>query len=141
METTAYAHKVELDIPYEQAIEKATEKLKEQGFGVLTEIDIRAKLKEKTGADFRRYVILGACNPPLAHQALQAELEVGILLPCNVIVYETDPGHSVVAAMAPKAAMAAVGDNPALAAVAREADVKIRKAMTALEDELVGNVP
>jgi uncharacterized protein (DUF302 family) len=141
METTAYAHKVELDIPYEQAIAKATEKLKEQGFGVLTEIDIKAKLKEKTGADFRRYVILGACNPPLAHQALQAELEVGILLPCNVIVYETDPGHSVVAAMAPQAAMAAVGDNPALAAVAREADVKIRKAMTALEDELVGSVP
>jgi uncharacterized protein (DUF302 family) len=130
-----------LDIPYEQAIAKATEKLKEQGFGVLTEIDIKAKLKEKTGADFRRYVILGACNPPLAHQALQAELEVGILLPCNVIVYETDPGHSVVAAMAPQAAMAAVGDNPALAAVAREADVKIRKAMTALEDELVGSVP
>lgn len=134
METTAYAHKVALDIPYEEAVKRATEKLKEQGFGVLTEIDIKEKLKEKIGADFRRYIILGACNPPLAHKALGAELDVGILLPCNVIVYETEPGHSVVAAMAPKAAMAVVGDNPDLESVAKDADEKIRKAMTALEE-------
>jgi uncharacterized protein (DUF302 family) len=132
MKTTAYAHRVELDIPYDAAIERATRALKDQGFGVLTEIDIRAKLKEKLGADFRRYVILGACNPPLAHRALRSELEVGVLLPCNVIVYERDGGGSVVAAMAPRAAMSIVSDNPELAGVADEADERLQKAMAAL---------
>jgi uncharacterized protein (DUF302 family) len=89
MQTSAYAHRVELAVPFEKAIERTQEALREQGFGVLTEIDIQAKLKETIGADFRRYV-LGACSPPLAHRALQAELEVGVLLPCNVVVYETD---------------------------------------------------
>jgi uncharacterized protein (DUF302 family) len=133
MRTTSYAHRVELEIPYERALERATEALKEQGFGVLTEIDIRAKLEEKIGADFRRYTILGACNPPLAHRALQTELEVGILLPCNVIVYETDSGGSVVAAMAPKAALSVVSENVELAKVAEEADERLRKAMASLE--------
>lgn len=133
MQTTAYAHRVELDIPYETAIERATEALKAEGFGVLTEIDMKEKLKEKIGVDFRRYVILGACNPPLAHRALQAEIELGILLPCNVVVYETEPGQSVVAAMAPKAALAVVGDNSALESVATEADERIRRAIESLE--------
>lgn len=133
MQTTAYAHRVELKLPYEKAIERVTKELKEQGFGVLTEIDIKAKLKEKIGADFRRYVILGACNPPLAHRALSAELEVGVLLPCNVIVYETAAGGSVVAAMAPLAAMSVVPENEDLAKVAEEADSRLRKALLAIE--------
>ena len=105
METTTYAHRVELDAPFDEVVERATHELREQGFGVLTTIDMSAKLKEKIGVDFQRYVILGACNPPLAHRALQAELEIGVLLPCNVIVYESDTGRTVVAAMAPIAAM------------------------------------
>ncbi len=135
MQTTVYAHRVELDIPYEDAIERATAALKEQGFGVLTQIDMKAALKEKIGVDVDRYMILGACNPPLAHRALLAEREIGILLPCNVVVYETGPGQSVVAAMAPKAAMGVVPGNPELEAVADEADVLLRDAMAALEGE------
>jgi uncharacterized protein (DUF302 family) len=133
METTAYAHRVELDVPYERAVKLTTEKLAEQGFGVLSEIDLKAKLHEKLGVDFRKYVILGACNPPLAHRALQAETELGVLLPCNVIVYETEPGHSVVAAMAPKAALSVVGQNDALGEVADDADARLKKALAALE--------
>lgn len=133
MQTTAYAHRVELDVPYEKAIERAKTALQEQGFGVLTEIDIKAALKEKIGVDVDRYVILGACNPPLAHRALQSEQEIGILLPCNVVVYETKSGGSVVAAMAPKAAMSVVGANPELEKVADEAEERIRKAMKTLE--------
>jgi uncharacterized protein (DUF302 family) len=135
MQTTIYAHRVELDIPYEDAIERATAALKEQGFGVLTQIDMKAALKDKIGVDIDRYMILGACNPPLAHRALQAEWEIGILLPCNVIVYEKGPGQSVVAAMAPKAAMSVVGGNAALNEVAEEADARLKKAMAALEGQ------
>jgi uncharacterized protein (DUF302 family) len=133
MKTTNYAHRVELDIPYERAIERVTEELEAQGFGVLTEIDMKAKLEQKIGADFRRYVILGACNPPLAHRALQSELEIGVLLPCNVIVYETPDGGSVVAAMAPMAAMSVVPGNKDLENVAKEADSRLRKALAAVE--------
>ena len=89
---TDYALRVHLDLPYEQAIERVTAALKEEGFGVLTEIDVKATLKKKLDADFRKYVILGACNPPLAYRALSTELEIGLLLPCNVIVYEENGG-------------------------------------------------
>ncbi len=133
METTAYAHRVELDLPFEKAVERTTKELKEQGFGILTEIDIKAKLQEKIGADFRRYLILGACNPPLAHRALQSELDIGVLLPCNVIVYEMASGGSVVAAMAPMAAMSVVPGNEDLKKVAEEADSRLRQAMAAIE--------
>jgi uncharacterized protein (DUF302 family) len=135
METTAYAHRVELDWPYDRTLERITRELGKQGFGVLTEIDIQAKLKEKIGADFRRYTILGACNPPLAHRALQSELEVGVLLPCNVIVYETEDGGSGVAAMDPLAAMSMVSDNKDLAAVAKDADERLQAALGALESD------
>ena len=134
MQTTVYAHRVELDIPYEEAIERATAALKEQGFGVLTQIDMKAALKEKIGVDIDRYMILGACNPPLAHRALEAEKEIGILLPCNVIVYEAGGDRSVVAAMAPKAAMSVVGGNAELDKVAEVADEKLQRAMNALEE-------
>jgi uncharacterized protein (DUF302 family) len=124
---------VAVNIPYGEAVERVTAALKSQGFGVLTSIDVQQTLKAKLDRDFRKYVILGACNPPLADRALHAELEVGLLLPCNVIVYETGPTSSVVAAMAPLAALGIVGDNPALAAVAREADERLRLALAEVE--------
>ena len=130
---TPYGIGVDLPLDYDTAVQRATDALKAEGFGVLTTIDVAQTLKTKLDADFRKYVILGACNPPLAHKALQSELEIGLLLPCNVIVYEKAPHVSVVAAMAPKAAMGVVGDNAALAAVASEADTKLRRALAALE--------
>lgn len=133
MEETRYGLRIEISVPYEQAVDRATASLKAQGFGVLTTIDVKQTLKEKLDRDFRKYVILGACNPPLADRALHAELEVGLLLPCNVIVYELAPGRSVVTALAPLAALGIVGDNPALQAVASEADTRLRAALIALE--------
>src|SRR5688572_25261293 len=85
-----YGYSRTLDLAYEQAVESTREALKAEGFGVLSEIDIKDKLKEKLGVDFRKYVILGACNPALAYETLQQELEIGLLLPCNVIVYELE---------------------------------------------------
>ena len=143
MEVTRYGMRVELPISYEEAIEKATAALKTEGFGVLTTIDVKQTIKQKLDKDFRKYVILGACNPPLAHRALESELEIGLLLPCNVIVYETEPGRSVVSAMAPMAALGVVGDNAALIEVARQADARLRRALGALEaqhpQEAIGN--
>ena len=133
MEETRYGLRVPVSVPYEQAVQRATDALKSQGFGVLTTIDVQQTLKAKLNRDFRKYTILGACNPPLADRALQAELEVGLLLPCNVVVYETGPGSSVVVAIAPLAALGIVGDNPALANVAREADQRLRSALSQLE--------
>ena len=133
MEETSYGLKVTVPAAYETAVAQATDALKAQGFGVLTTIDVKQTLKAKLDRDFRKYVILGACNPPLADRALHAELEVGLLLPCNVIVYETGPSTSVVAAMAPLAALGIVGDNQSLTAVAREADRKLRDALGSLE--------
>ena len=132
MQETQYGLKVTVDLPYDAAVARAMEALKDQGFGVLTTIDVQQTLKAKLNRDFRKYVILGACNAPLADRALHAELEVGLLLPCNVIVYETGPSSSVVAAMAPLPALGIVGDNPALADVAREADRRLRTALSRL---------
>lgn len=133
MEETPYGLRTTIAVPYEQAIERATAALKAEGFGVLTTIDVKQTLKQKLDREFRKYVILGACNPPLADRALHAELEIGLLLPCNVIVYETEPNHSVVAAMAPLAALGIVGENVELQTVAREADVRLRRALASLE--------
>jgi uncharacterized protein (DUF302 family) len=133
MEQTTYGLRVSVPLAYDAAVTRTTEALKEQGFGVLTTIDVQQTLKAKLGRDFRKYVILGACNPPLADRALHAELEVGLLLPCNVIVYETGAESSVVAAMAPLAALGIVGDNSGLAEVALEADARLRKALSSLE--------
>lgn len=132
MDDTRYGIRVEVPMDYPQAVERVTAALKDQGFGVLTTIDVQQTLKQKLDRNFRRYVILGACNPALADRALHAELEVGLLLPCNVVVYEQGPGHSVVAAMAPLAALGIVGDNASLLEVAREADERLRKALTAM---------
>jgi len=106
--------------------------LKAEGFGVLTTIDVQATLKAKLGADFRRYMILGACNPPLAHRALSAEIELGLLLPCNVIVYERDEGGSTISAMNAVEAMNFTG-NPALKPVAEEATARLRRALDTVE--------
>ena len=133
MEQTSYGLKVTVPLAYDAAVERTTEALKTEGFGVLTTIDVQKTLKAKLDRDFRKYVILGACNPPLADRALHAELEIGLLLPCNVVVYENSPKESVVAAMAPLAALGIVGDNAPLQAVAHEADERLRRALTALE--------
>ena len=126
-----YGMQAKMNVPYEEAVEQTTAALKEEGFGVLTEIDVKATLKKKIDADFRRYVILGACNPNLAHQALQSQLEVGLLLPCNVIVYETGEGQSMVSIVNPMAMMS-VADNEGLQAVAKQADEKLSRVVEKL---------
>lgn len=133
MRESRYGFGVDLGLPYEQALERTTDALKQEGFGVLTTIDVTQTLKAKLDKDFRKYTILGACNPPLAYRAFSAELEIGLLLPCNVIVYENGEGRSTVAAMAPVAAMGMVGGDPALKEVAREADERLRRALRALK--------
>lgn len=128
-----YGFSKTLDIPYEKALEKTGAALKEEGFGVLCEIDIKGKLKEKLGVDFRRYTILGACNPPLAYKSLQEEINIGLLLPCNVIVYEANEvGKSVVAAIDAKAMLSVVGNNPTLDVVASEVNEKLKRVIAQL---------
>lgn len=136
MQETKYGLRVELPVSYEEAVEQATAALKTEGFGVLTTIDVKQTLKVKLDKDFRKYVILGACNPPIAYQALSAETEVGLLLPCNLIVYETEPGRSVVAAVAPLVTLSRVG-NDALAPLGTEVDAKLRRVLSLLEQEVV----
>jgi uncharacterized protein (DUF302 family) len=125
----SYGLRKSVALPYEEAVSRTKEALQSEGFGVLSEIDMKAKLQEKLGVDFRRYVILGACNPPLAHKALQAELEIGLLLPCNVIVYETGKDESMVAAIDPDSMVALIGDNQAVAEVAVDARQRLDRAL------------
>jgi len=120
-----------LDTSFEEAIEKTTEALKEEGFGVLTEIDIKATLKKKLDVDFKKYQILGACNPPLAHKALSSEEHIGLMLPCNVIVQEQDDGKVEVAAVDPVASMQAV-ENDELGGVAQEVRDLLKKVIESL---------
>jgi uncharacterized protein (DUF302 family) len=120
-----------LDITFEEAIERAKEELKKEGFGVLTEIDVRQTLKKKLAVDFRNYRILGACNPPFAHKALQAEDKIGTMLPCNVIVQELDDGGVEVAAVDPLKSMQAI-DNPSLAEVALQVQQKLQQVISRL---------
>ena len=114
------------DYAFEEAVEKVTEELKKEGFGVLTEIDVQATLKKKLDVDFRKYRILGACNPPFAHEALKAENKIGAMLPCNVIVQELENGKTEVAAVDPVASMKAV-DNDKLGEIAGEIRAKLEK--------------
>ncbi len=114
-----------LDIPFIETVERTREALKMEGFGVLSEIDIKEKLKEKLGVEFRNYIILGACNPPLAYSALQEDLDIGLLLPCNVVVYEDGTGTTVTAIDA--ARMLTISENPKLEPTAAKVDEKLRK--------------
>lgn len=125
-----YTEKI-IQADFDTAIEKVQESLKEQGFGVLSEIKINEKLDEKLGIDFRKYTILGACNPPLAHKALQAEDKIGTLLPCNVIVQDVGDGKVEVAAVDPVASMHVV-ENDKLKDIAKEVKVKLDLAITNL---------
>ena len=118
------------DYTFEQAIEKVTEELKKEGFGVLTTIDVKETLKKKIDVDFKKYTILGACNPKLAHGALQVEEELGLLLPCNVIVYEKND-KSVVSIFDP-IVMTAVVDNPDMKPVAEEVKTKLKRVLEAI---------
>ncbi len=131
-QSSPYGMRIVVEMNYSQAVERAREALAAEGFGILAEMDIAATLKKKLDVDFRPYVILGACNPPLAYQALSAELEIGLLLPCNVVVYAADePGQSVVAAMDPIAALGLTG-NDAIEPIARDVKERLRRVLEAI---------
>ena len=115
-----------LNVSFEEAVARVTEELKKEGFGILTDIDVQVTLKKKLNADFRKYRILGACNPPFAYQALQAEDKIGLMLPCNVIVQELSEGKVEVAAIDPITSMQAI-NNPLLGSVAQQVHAKLKK--------------
>ncbi|MFH1408858.1 MAG: DUF302 domain-containing protein [Nanoarchaeota archaeon] len=125
MTNPSFGYKRILNLPFEEAVQKVRETLAKEGFGVLTEIDVKATLKKKLDVEFEKYVILGACNPPFAYKALQAELDIGLLLPCNVIIYEKE-GKSIVSAIMPTVAMGMV-KNPSLREIAIEVEAKLKK--------------
>ena len=120
-----------LDMPFDDAVNRVVEELKKEGFGVLTDIDVQTTLKKKLDVDFRKYRILGACNPPFAYKALQAERRIGTMLPCNVIVQETDAGQIEVSAIDPIASMRAI-ENPNLQEIADQVRDKLKKVIERL---------
>ncbi len=125
-----YGFSRSVDASFDDAVERTREALKTEGFGVLSEIRLDEKLREKLGVDFRRYVILGACNPPLAYRTLQADINVGLLLPCNVIVYEADDkDKSVVAAIDAKAMLSVIGESSEIEETAREVNERLQRAI------------
>jgi uncharacterized protein (DUF302 family) len=124
----AYYFSRKINAGFDEVVERVTKALKEQGFGILTEIDVGATLKKKLDVDFRPYRILGACNPPFAYKALQAEDKIGTMLPCNVIVQELDDGGVEIAAIDPAVSMTAV-DNPALEEIAATIGKKLSTAV------------
>ena len=128
----AYGIRTTVKGSYEETIPRVTDALKQEGFGILTQIDVKDTLKKKLDVDFPKYIILGACNPPLAHRALSAETEIGLLLPCNVIVYEGKDGRTVVAAQDPDAALGIVG-NPAIAPIAKDARERLVRVINSLK--------
>jgi uncharacterized protein (DUF302 family) len=127
----AYYFSKTLGTSFDKAVDRVTDELKKEGFGVLTDIDVKATLKKKLDVDFKKYRILGACNPPFAHQALNAEDKIGTMLPCNVIVQEHAPGKVEVAAIDPIASMQAI-DNPKLRDVAEQVQSKLKKVIDSL---------
>ena len=128
---TRYGIGKSVPLPYERAVERTREALQKEGFGVLTEIDVKATLKKKLDVDFRKYVILGACNPPIAHRGFQAELDIGLLLPCNVIVYEEDARRSRVAVLDPLVQLSITGRKD-IEPLAKEAKEKLERALAAI---------
>lgn len=132
--TARYGIATQVDLPYAQALERTREELAKEGFGVLTEIDVAATLKKKLDVSFRPYMILGACNPPLAHRALAAERDIGLLLPCNVVVYAADDARtSVVAVMDPIAALELTA-NPQIRPIAAEARGRLERMLAAVRN-------
>jgi uncharacterized protein (DUF302 family) len=131
-QTTAYGLRVEVTLPYDQAVERTVEELGKEGFGVLTEIDVRATLKKKLDVDFRPYVILGACNPPLAHRALTTELDIGLLLPCNLIVYATDDAAKCVVSALDPAKQLGIAGIEALEPVAQDVRARMERVLEAV---------
>ena len=127
----SYHFSKRLDVPFDQAVSRVTEALKREGFGILTDIDVKATMKAKLGEEFRPYRILGACSPPLAYRALQLEDKIGTMLPCNVIVQEHADGTVEVSAVDPVASMQAI-ENPGLAEVAKEVQAKLRRVVNGL---------
>ncbi len=127
----AYYFSKLLNVSFDEAVSKVTEGLKKEGFGILTDIDVQATLKKKLNADLRKYRILGACNPPFAYQALQAEDKIGTMLPCNVIVQEYAEGKVEVAAIDPVASMQAI-ENPKLKDIAQQVQEKLKKVVDSL---------
>ena len=115
-----------LNTGFGETVTRVTEALKTEGFGIISEIDMQARLKEKLGVDFKRYKILGACNPAFAYKALQAEEEIGVMLPCNVVIIDKGGGRTEVAAVHPAASMMAV-QNPALESLAQEVTEKLKR--------------
>lgn len=124
-----YTYKKSVPLGYANTVAKVKEELKKEGFGVLTEIDVKQTLKDKLNVDFEDYIILGACNPPLAYQALTAERDIGVLLPCNVIVYVQD-GKTFVSAVLPTVQLGKVG-NPKLLPIAEQVEEKLKKVVDA----------
>lgn len=124
----SYVYSKTLDVPFDAAVARTRDALTAEGFGVITEIDVQKTLKTKIGVDFRRYLILGACNPTLAYEALQLEANVGAMLPCNVVVQETADGRTEVSAIDPVASMQAI-DNPDLKRKASLVADKLRAAI------------
>jgi uncharacterized protein (DUF302 family) len=131
-QSNTYGFGTKLDLPFDEAVDRTKEALKAEGFGVLTSIDIQSTLREKLGVDFERYVILGACNPGLAHRALTVEHEIGLLLPCNVVIHEHG-GACMVAIADPAKMLGIVGDNAELQAIADEATQRLRRVVAALQ--------
>ena len=130
-QSTRYGIGKSVPLPFEQAVERTRAALQEEGFGVLTEIDVKATLKKKLDVDFKKYVILGACNPPLAWLGFQAEPDIGLLLPCNVIVYEEDAGRSRVAVLDPLVQLGVTGRKD-IEPLATEARQRLERALSAL---------
>ncbi|SNB45528.1 DUF302 domain-containing protein [Geobacter sp. DSM 9736] len=128
---TAYAFGKTVDMPFAQAQQRAREELAKEGFGVLTEIDVRKKFVEKLQKEFRDYIILGACNPQLAYEALNREINLGTLLPCNVVVYTRDDGKTAVMVMDPVAALSMIG-NPEITEIAKQVAEKMWRVLAAL---------
>ncbi|HKK63935.1 MAG TPA: DUF302 domain-containing protein [Bacteroidales bacterium] len=131
----SYGYSKTVNLTYEEALTRVEEELKERGFGILTEIDVKATLKKKLNEDMNNYKILGACNPPFAHKAIEMEREIGLLLPCNVLVYTNDDNETVVSAIDANAMLSVVGDDDKIQEVATEVSNRLREAVDAVEQK------
>ena len=130
---TPSGHWKDLSIGYEEALARFPAALKKEGFGIITEIDFKETLKAKLGVDFRRYRIIGACNPGFAHAALESDLQLGLLLPCNFVLYETDDGKAVVGAVDPMQTLGASSSDPRLGEIGRDVDARLLRVIAGID--------